>query len=124
MGIAGWPQSPLRSTHGEMRYQSSLETRPPQMRPLDGLVTPYGDYPSTHADAFRSRAGQIAADYNVAGDKANTDYELDRQRAENALVLQGLNTLADDEQRQRQVRDSRLDMMRGLQRSLIGGLFE
>jgi len=104
-------------------YQSSLQNRLPQMRPLDGLVSPYGQYPSTHSDAFASRAGQVAADYNVAGDKANTDYELDRQRAQNALVLQGLNTLSNDQQQQRQVQQNRLDMMRGLQNSIVGGLF-
>jgi hypothetical protein len=106
-------------------YKSSLNNKPPvtpQMRALEGLVSPY-DYTSTHGDAFNSRAAKVSADYNVAGDQANTDYELERQRAQNALVLQGLGTLASDQQQQRQVQQSRLDAMRGLRNSIMGGLF-
>jgi len=104
-------------------YQSSLQSAPPQYRPLDGLVSPYGEYPASHTDAFNSRAGQAAADYNVARDRGNTDYGLDFQLAQNALVLQGLNTLAGQREQQQDVRQSRLDLMRGLRNNIIGGLF-
>lgn len=106
-------------------YKSSLENRPPvtpQMRALDGLVSPY-EYPSTHGDAFNSRAAKVSADYNVAGDQANTDYGLEQQRAQNALVLQGLGALASDQEQHRKVQQSRLDMMRGMRDSFLGGLF-
>lgn len=106
-------------------YTTSLQNKPPitpQMRALDGLASPYG-YPSTHGDIMRSRAGQIAADYNVAGDRANSDYSLARQQAENSLVLQGLGNLANDQENQRKVQQGRLDLMRGMQNSIMGGLF-
>lgn len=107
------------------QYQTSLKNQPPvtpQMRALDGLVSPY-QYPGTHDDVMKSRAGQIAADYNVAADRANTDYSLAQQQAENQLVLQGLGNLGQDQQNRQNVQQKRLDMMRGLQSSILGGMF-
>lgn len=107
------------------QYNTSLQNKPPvtpQMRALDGLASPY-QYPGAHGDVMASRAAQVAADYNVAGDKANTDYALAKQQAENALVLRGLNNLAQDQDNQRKVYQGRLDMMRGLQNNIMGGLF-
>lgn len=107
------------------QYQTSLKNQPPvtqQMRALDGLVSPY-DYAGAHGDVMKARAGQVAADYNVAADKANTDYGLAQQQAENAMVLQGLGNLAQDQDNQRNVYQKRMDMMRGLQGSILGGMF-
>lgn len=107
------------------QYQTSLKNQPPvtpQMRALDGLVSPY-QYPGAHSDVMKSRAGQIAADYNVASDRANTDYSLAQQQAENQLALQGLSNLAQDQENQRNAYQKRMDMMRGLQGSILGGMF-
>lgn len=107
------------------QYQTSLKNQPPvtpQMRALDGLASPY-QYPGAHNDVMKSRAGQIAADYNVSSDRANTDYSLAQQQAENQLALQGLNNLAQDQENQRNAYQKRMDMMRGLQSSILGGMF-
>lgn len=107
------------------QYQTSLQNKPPitpDMRALSGLVSPY-DYPGVHSDVMRSKAGQVAADYNVAADRMNADYDLTQRNAQNAMVLQGLNTLASDKENRDRIQQSRLDMMRGLQRSIVGDLF-
>lgn len=107
------------------QYQTSLKNQPPvtpRMRALDGLVSPY-QYPGAHGDVMASRAKQIAADYNVNADRANTDYGLARQQAENSMALQGLGNLAQDQENMRNAQQKRLDMMRGFQGSILGGMF-
>lgn len=109
----------------QFQYNTSLQNKPPvtpQMRALEGLVSPYG-YEGAHGDVMRSRAGQVAADYNVNADRANTDYALAKQQAENALVLQGLSSLSQDQENQRKVYQGRMDLMRGMQNNIMGGLF-
>jgi hypothetical protein len=107
------------------RYNTSLRNSPPvtpQMRALDGLASPY-EYPGAHGDVMRSRAAQVSADYNVDADKMNAGYDLSQQQAQNALVLQGLGNLSQDRDNQRKVYQGRLDLMRGMQNNILGGIF-
>jgi hypothetical protein len=107
------------------QYQTSLQNKPPitpEMRALSGLVSPY-DYQGTHGDVMRMKAGQIGADYNVAADQMNANYDITQRNAQNAMVLQGLNTLAQDRENQDRIAQGRLGMMRGLQAGVVGDLF-
>ena len=107
------------------QYQTSLKNQPPvtpQMRALDGLASPY-EYPGAHGDVMRGRAAQVSADYNVDADKMNAGYDLAQQQAQNALVLQGLGNLSQDRENQRKVYQGRLDLMRGMQNNILGGIF-
>ena len=92
------------------------------MRALDGLASPY-EYPGAHGDVMRSRVAQVSADYNVDADKMNAGYDLAQQQAQNALVLQGLGNLSQDRENQRKVYQGRLDLMRGMQNNILGGIF-
>lgn len=78
-------------------YQSSIGFNPPS-RPgaLSGLIKPTS---SAQADVMRSLNSVNAANSAVAADKADSDYAVANQRAQQAAVLSGLESLVQDRDR-------------------------
>lgn len=92
---------------------------------LNGLVdSPYDlTYGSQHNDILRSKSAQNAANYAADADKFNATYDLAQQQAQQSLVNQGLQVLANDKQQQESLQQARLAAMQGFTNGVLGGLF-
>lgn len=92
---------------------------------LGGLVaSPYDlSYGSQHNDILRAKSAQNSANYAVDADKLNATYDLAQQRAQQSLVNQGLQVLANDKQQQEDLQRARLSTMQGFTNGVLGGLF-
>jgi len=87
-------------------YKGSIRNSPPQ-RPmaLTGLIQPTS---SAQEDAMRSINSINDANNSVAADKAESDYALANQRAQQAAALSGLESLVQDRGRANAYQNSAL----------------
>lgn len=105
------------------KYETSLKNSPPvRQSPLAGLGSAF-DYAGPHGDVFRAKMAENNANLNVTADSANAAYDLDRQRAENAIVSQGLQMLSQDRRNKMDYDTGRLQSMYGISNQLLRGLF-
>lgn len=102
-----------------LTYKTTLPNIPPQSLRLPNLESPYGKYGSTHQDMLNASMGRLNADYEIARQKANTDYAMKQQEAERQLVLQGLRQMGQAQQNQNSIANQRLGNVSGL----LSGLF-
>lgn len=78
-------------------YTGSIRTQPPQRTGvLTGLFSPTS---SNQEDVMRSMESTNMAAYNAAADRADSDYALANQRAQQTAALAGLDSLVQDRDR-------------------------
>lgn len=108
-----------------LTYNTTLQNSAPGSAPLDGLrlKSPYSKYGSNHQDILNSMGDAAAADYDVAQSKANAAYTLSQQDAQNQIALRGLRQMAEAQQNQQSLYNTRLQNMVGSANNLLGGLF-
>lgn len=87
-------------------YESSIRSAPPG-RPsvLTGLMKPTS---ASQEDVMRSLNSMNAANYAAAADKAQSDYALAQQKAQQASALSGLESLVQDRDRANAYQNSAL----------------
>lgn len=85
--------------------------------------SPWSAYGQSHGDVMRSQGDENAALYGLAAGKANYDFSLQRQQAQNQLVLNGLQQMQQQGQDQANLANSRLGMTAGIYNSLLSGLY-
>lgn len=108
-------------------YQTQLPqfpAYPKQGMALEALTagTPFSVYNQNHEDVMAGLGAANAAQFDIEATKAATDQQLRRQRAEQQLVLQGLQQMNDAQQNENSLASNRLQnsssMLSGLIRSL------
>jgi hypothetical protein len=110
-------------------YNSSLRRAPPitdAMRASakeDMLRKSPFRYPSQHQDILSALGQENYNNYLHAGEKANTEYELAQQNAQNELSLTGLRQMAEAQQQQQQLSSSRAGAAMSAYNGLLSGLF-
>jgi hypothetical protein len=111
-----------------LTYNTTLQNKPPAASPLRDMAAfavapPHSQFGSNYLDLAQSYGQRNAADYAVAADKANTDYQLKQQEAQRQLVLQGLQQMSQAQQNEQGLANQRLGNATGLMSSLLSGLF-
>ena len=106
-----------------LTYNTNLPYQPPvqdRERVLASLASAPSQkgYGSNYADLNRSFAAENIANYNRAADQANFGYDVQRMGAQQQLALGGLQNMAEEQQRQRDLGAARLQNMR----SALGAL--
>lgn len=110
-----------------LRYTTQLpfeqpvaDTRPAGLTP----TSPYGQaYGRNHQDVL-NHAGAINADsYRRAAENVNNEYAAQQRAAQQGLALAGLQQMAQSQQNQQELANSRLNQMTGFAGSLLGGLY-
>jgi hypothetical protein len=84
--------------------------------------SPYS-YPSQHQDILNAKGLENAANLQHSAEKANTDYDLQYQRAQYDLSAAGLQQMASAQQQQRQNEAARQGAMLNAYSGLLTGLF-
>lgn len=112
-----------------LTYNSSLQRQPPT-REIDRdaatkamRTTPYAAYNQNHRDVMAALGGLAGSQFNVAADKANTDYDLAQQQAQRQLVLAGLQQMGEAQQNNNSLANARLQNMVGFSSGLLRNLF-
>lgn len=110
-------------------YTGTLANTPPisdalRSEAMDGMrrKSPW-KYPSQHGDIMRALGQENAVNFDRAATKANTDYQLEQQKAERELALSGLGQMAQAQQQQQQLANSRMQSALGMYSGLLSGLF-
>lgn len=110
-------------------YNSGLQNAPPITEALLSSAktdmlrkSPYA-YPGSHQDILSARGQGNMAQLRHSAEKANTDYGLQQQRAQNDLSLAGLQQMASAQQQQRQLATSRAGAAMNAYSGLLSGLF-
>jgi hypothetical protein len=113
-----------------LTYNSAFQDRPPvddyqRTQAMEDIRrrSPYGVFGQNHQDVLNALTENAANTLNMESYKANADYQLQQQRAQQQLILSGLQQQAEAEQNQRAVGNSRLQNMVGFAGNLLGGLF-
>lgn len=113
-----------------LNYSSSFNpptpyTQQQRSAALSGLhmEKPYRGYGQNQQDILNAMEGGNAAGLNMEATKANTDYELQKQQAEQQIALAGLQQMSQAQQQQNQLATQRLGNMTGAISPLLGGLF-
>jgi hypothetical protein len=113
-----------------LTYNSSLQNKPPiddaqRNQALDDLRrrSPYGAFGQNHQDVLNSLTDNAANTLNMEAYRANADYQMQQQRAQQQLILSGLQQQSEAEQNQRNLGNTRLQNMVGFTGNLLGGLF-
>lgn len=113
-----------------LTYKSTLGRQPP-IREIDSakaakaMRTPvYSAYTQNHRDVLDALGGIAASQYGVEAEKANADYGLAQLQAQRQLALSGLQQMAEAQQNQNNLTNTRLQNMVGFANDLLGGLFK
>lgn len=110
-----------------LSYQTQLPqfpAYPKKALALEALTagSPFSAYNQNHEDVMAGLGGANAAQFDIEATKASTDQQLRQQRAEQQLVLQGLQQMNDAQQNENSLASNRLQnsssMLSGLIRSL------
>lgn len=84
--------------------------------------SPYS-YPSQHQDILNAKGQENFANLQHSAEKANTDYDLQFQRAQYDLSAAGLQQLANAQQQQQQNEAARQGAAMSAYSGLLSGLF-
>lgn len=84
---------------------------------------PYKQYGRNQQDILDSLEGQNAAQIGMQATKANADYDLQRNQAEQQLALAGLTQLSAAQQNQAQLANQRFGNMTSMLSPLLSNLF-
>ena len=84
--------------------------------------SPYS-YPSQHQDILNARGQENFANLQHSAEKANTEYDLQYQRAQSDLSAAGLQQMANAQQQQKQNEVARQGAMMNAYSGLLSGLF-
>lgn len=106
----------------ELPYQQPVsDTQPAGITP----VSPYGKkYGRNHQDVL-NYVGSINADaYRRAAENVNDEYASRYRSTQQGLALAGLQQMAQSQQNQADLANSRLQQMTGFASGLLGGLFD
>lgn len=100
-----------------LTYNTSFTGAAPKSSPLPKSPSPYKAYGPNHADVYAGMIGTNAANMNVAQAKAAAAHEVNRQNAENQLVLAGLQQMNTAQQNANEVANQQSGQMT----NLLGG---
>lgn len=84
--------------------------------------SPYS-YPSQHQDILNAKGQENFANLQHSAEKANTDYDLQYQRAQYDLSAAGLQQMANAQQQQQQNEAARQGAVMNAYSGLLSGLF-
>lgn len=106
----------------QLHYQQPVsDTQPAGLVP----TSPYGkQYGRNHQDVLNYVGSMNADAYRRAAESVNNDYAAQQRTAQQGLALAGLQQMAQAQQNQRELSNSRLSQMTGIANSLLGGLFD
>lgn len=112
-----------------LTYNSSLQRQPPS-REIDRAAaaksmrtSPYAAYNQNHRDVMAALGGLAGSQFELASEKANTDYDLAQQQAQRQLVLAGLQQMGEAQQNNNSLANTRLQNMVGFSSGLLRNLF-
>jgi hypothetical protein len=111
-------------------YNSGLRNAPPATAPIlaDAKAdllrkSPYG-YPSNHQDILNALGQKSLANLQHSAERADTDYALQQQRAQDDLTLTGLQSMANAQKQQRDVETAKQGLAMNAYSGLLSGLFQ
>lgn len=114
-----------------LTYNTSLPNAPPvdaasraAAQATVRSATPYGALGQNHRDVLNALASRQANAVNMEGYKANANYQLQQQQAQRQLALEGLGQMAQAQQNQNSLANTRLQNMVGLASTALRGLFD
>jgi hypothetical protein len=112
-----------------LTYNTELQAQPPisqqeLSRAMSGLKirSPYG-YSPQHQDVLNALGDENAANYQLNADKANSAFGVQKLQAQRDLALQGLQQMAQAQQQQSDLANTRTGMGLNFASSLLSGLF-
>ena len=105
-----------------LKYNTTFNPRPPSAGPMR-MESPYSQYNQNHRDILSGLADSAAADYGVAASKASSEFDAKRREAQNQLVLQGLQQMAEAQQNSNTLANTRMQNVSGFASDLLRGLF-
>jgi hypothetical protein len=113
-----------------LTYNSSFQNKPPvddaqRNQALDDIRkrSPYGVFGQNHQDVLNALTENAANTLDMESYRANADYQLQQQKAQQQLILSGLQQQSEAEQNQRNLANTKLQNMVGFAGNLLGGLF-
>ena len=107
-----------------LQYETKLPYAPP-VQSRAGALSALAAFPahkqfgSTYGDLARAYATENIGNYNLAADQANFGYNAQRLATQQNLALQGLQNMATEQHRLRQLGTARLQDMRGALGALL-----
>lgn len=104
-----------------LNYNSQLPQRvaiPTRQMAAQSMAPPPGPFGAAYDDNARALSVEGLSNYNRAADQANFGYAAEARKGQQGLALQGLQNMAQDQQRQQQFENSRLQAMLGALRGL------
>ena len=111
-----------------LNYTTELQAQPPvsqsdMARAMKGLKikSPYG-YSPQHQDLLNALGDQNAANYALEADKANSRFGVQKLQAQRDVALQGLQQLAQAQQQQADLANTRSGTSLNFASSLLSGL--
>lgn len=111
-----------------LTYNTQLPFDQPAPNPQRGMEamqprSPYGAFGSNHQDVLDYVGAMNAEKYGRAAESMNADYAAKQRAAQQGLALAGLQQMAQAQQNQQELSNSRLQQMTGFAGSLLGGLY-
>jgi hypothetical protein len=85
--------------------------------------SPYTQFGQNHQDVLNYVGSMNADAYGRAAENVNNQYAAQQRAAQQGLALAGLQQMAQAQQQQQDLSNSRLSQMTGFANSLLGGLF-
>lgn len=104
-----------------MRYQTNAGAQFPQL--TSAMPDAPYSYPGAFSDAYNSLRSGYEANMAMANRDAQMEFDNKSLRAQRDLALSGLSNLAQAEQNQNQLRNTRSGQQSGLVNSILSGLF-
>lgn len=87
------------------------------------IESPYAQYNQNHRDILSGLADAAEATYAANSSKAQSEFDLKKQEAQNQLALQGLQQMAQAQQNAANLSNTRLGNVTGFASDLLRGLF-
>jgi hypothetical protein len=113
-----------------LQYTGSIQSLPPvddaSRNAALGAIrkrSPFTSFGQNHQDVLDALGERAAATLGTESRRANADYLLQQQNAQRQLALSGLNQLAQSQQNDNQLANTRLQNMVGFAGGLLRGLF-
>lgn len=113
-----------------LSYQSQFNPASPytQQQRSDALAglhaqNPYKAYGRNQQDILNAAGDANAAGFDLAATKANTDFDVQRLQAQQALALAGLQQQQQAQQQQNQLATQRLGIANSFMSPILQGLF-
>ena len=106
----------------ELPYQQPVaDTQPAGLTPKSPYAARYG---RNHQDVLNYVGSMNADAYRRAAENVNNEYAARQRSAQQGLALAGLQQMAQAQQNQTDLANSRIQQMTGFANSLLGGLFD